>query len=188
MKTIALTTKEELNIYMSPMRQNLLRELSISNTPMTSKMLSEKLEISASGVQHHIKKLTLLGLIELDHEEIINGITARYYKNTQVTVQIGLERSDGLDQQREVLLQDTIAQVYDRYIKQMKNRINLLEGTDLGSLTKWGDILTGVVHLEQRESDELIKLVTEFLEQHGKATSTSSPWEYAIIAYNAGEK
>lgn len=38
----------------------------------------------------------LLGLIELDHTEAINGITVSFYKPTQVMVQIGLDQSDTL--------------------------------------------------------------------------------------------
>ncbi|NLT49026.1 MAG: helix-turn-helix transcriptional regulator, partial [Clostridiales bacterium] len=74
MKRIKLTTKKELNIYMSPVRQQLLRQLSIANGPMTPKMLSDSLGISPSSVQHHIRKLSELELIELDHTEVINGI------------------------------------------------------------------------------------------------------------------
>lgn len=185
MKKIALTTKEELNIYMSPTRQQLLRELSISGIPMTPKILAGRLQISASGVQFHIKKLMSLGLIELDHTEKINGITASYYKPAEVTVQIGLNLTDGLTQERELLIQDSIARIYDGFNKQMTKRVRLHGELDPDSLTKWGDIVTGVIHLEQQESDELIKLITEFLDKHGKATKTSSPWEYALIAYNA---
>lgn len=187
MKKIALTTKKELDIYMSPTRQQLLRQLNIENSPMTPKMLADKLQISASGVQHHIKKLMQLGLIELDHTEAINGITASFYKPAQVTVQIGLSQSDSLIEQKEVLVQNCIAQVYDGFRKQMKKRISLTGENDPNSLQKWGDILSGVVHLSEEQSVELIKLVTEFIEQNSAPSADSSPWEYAIIAYNAGE-
>lgn len=187
MKRIALTSKKDLDIYMSPTRQQLLRQLNIENAPMTPKMLADKLKISASGVQHHIKKLMQLGLIELDHTEAINGITASFYKPAQVTVQIGLSQSDELAEQREVLLQNSIAQVYDGFLKQMKKRICLQGDKDPDSLQKWGDILSGVVHLNEKQSVELMKLVTEFIEQNSAPTSDSSPWEYAIIVYNAGE-
>jgi predicted transcriptional regulator len=187
MRKIALTSKKELDIYMSPTRQQLLRFLNIENAPMTPKMLADKLQISASGVQHHIKKLMQLGLIELDHTEAINGITASFYKPVQVTVQIGLSQSDALAEQKEVLMQNCIAQVYDGFIKQMKKRINLQADKNPDSLQKWGDILSGVVHLNDKKSEELMKLVSEFIEQNSAPTSDSSPWEYSIIAYNAGE-
>jgi predicted transcriptional regulator len=187
MRKIALTSKKELDIYMSPTRQQLLRFLNIENAPMTPKMLADKLQISASGVQHHIKKLMQLGLIELDHTEAINGITASFYKPVQVTVQIGLSQSDALAEQKEVLMQNCIAQVYDGFIKQMKKRINLQADKNPDSLQKWGDILSGVVHLNDKKSEELMKLVSEFIEQNSAPTSDSSPWEYSIIVYNAGE-
>ncbi|HOJ10887.1 MAG TPA: helix-turn-helix domain-containing protein [Clostridiales bacterium] len=187
MKKIKLTTREELNIYMSPVRQQLLRELSISKDPMTPKALSDKLKISASSVQHHIKKLMSLGLIELDHIALINGIRASFYRRAQVLVQIGLDRSDDLSLQRFALMQDSIAQVYDGFCKQMKKRTSLQGNNDLKSMWKWGDILTGVAHLNEQESDVLMKLIVSFLEQHSRPITGSTPWEYAIIAYKAGD-
>lgn len=187
MKKITLSSKKELDIYMSPTRQRLLRFLNIQNAPMTPKMLADKLQISASGVQHHIKKLMQLGLLELDHTEAINGITASFYKPAQVTVQIGLSQSGTLAEQKEVLMQNCIAQVYEGFIKQMKKRINLQADKNPDRLQKWGDILSGVVHLNDKKSEELMKLVSEFIEQNSAPTSDSSPWEYSIIAYNAGE-
>lgn len=185
MKKITLTTREELNIYMSPVRQQLLRELSISKDPMTPKALSDKLKISASSVQHHIKKLMSLGLIELDHTEIINGITASFYKKAQVLVQVGLDKSDDLSLQRFALIQDSIAQVYDGFCRQMKKRMSLQGNNDIESIQKWGDILSGVAHLNEQESDGLMKLIVSFLEEHSRPTTGSTPWEYAIIAYKA---
>ena len=187
MKKITLTTKKELDIYMSPTRQQLLRLLSIESSPMTPKQLSDKLQISASGVQHHIKKLMQLGLVELDHTEAVNGITASFYKPAKVTVSIGLSRADELSEQKEVLVQNSIAQVYDGFKRQMKKRIVLTGEKDSEALQKWGDILSGVVHLSEKQSEELISLVTEYIEQHSAPSTDSSPWEYAIIAYNAEE-
>lgn len=187
MKKVKLSTKKELNIYMSPMRQQLLRQLSIANASMTPKMLSDKLGISASGVQHHVKRLMQLGLVELDHTEVINGITASFYKPAQVTVQIGLNRTDVFAEQREVLIQDSIAQVYDGFRKQMKKRLSLQEDKDPDRLQKWGDILSGVVHLNEQQSNDLMRLITEYIEQHAVPTVDSSPWEYAVIVYNAEE-
>lgn len=187
MRKISLTTKSELNIYMSPVRQQLMRQLSISSAPMTPKMLADKLKISASSVQFHIRKLMSIGLIELDHIETINGITASFYIPAEVTVQIGLGKDDGLQEQRDVLTQDLIAQVYDGFRTRMKKRIETKGCTDSEQLLKWGDILSGVVYLNDEESMELINLVNGFLEEHTKVKRGSSPWEYAIIAYNAEE-
>lgn len=184
MNKIILTSKTDLDIYMSPMRQRLLRELSISKAPMTAKMLADKLQISASGVQHHIRKLVLLGLVELDHTEVINGIIASYFKLAQVTVQIGLSQSDDVEEQKEVLLQNLISQVYDGFRKRMKSRLRVRGSKDLH---KWGDILSGIVYLGKQESEQLLKLIADFVEQHSSPDSEGCPWEYALILYNAEE-
>lgn len=187
MRKIALTTKEQLDIYMSPTRQKLLRLLSLEGSPMTPKQLADKLEISASGVQHHIKKLIQLGVVELDHTETINGINASFYKPARVTVSIGLSESDELSEQKEVLVQNSIAQIYDGFRSHMKKMMDLTGEKDINKLQSLGDILSGVVYLSEEQSAELIRLITGFIEQHSSPTTGSKPWEYAIIAYNAEE-
>jgi DNA-binding transcriptional ArsR family regulator len=187
MKKIKLSTKKELNIYMSPVRQQLLRQLSIANGPMTPKMLSERLRISPSSVQHHIRKLSELGVIELDHTEVINGITASYYKPAQVTVQIGLDASDELDPQREVLMENIIYEAYKGFRRQMKMRSNAGEVISPDESKKWGDIGGGVVHLTDEKAMELLHLITEFIAKHSIPQPKTSPWEYALILYKTEE-
>ncbi len=116
MKKIVIASKKDLLTYMNPVRQELLRFLMVSREPMTSKMLADRLQISASGVQHHLEKLKALELVELDHTEMIHGITARFYKATSATVQIGLGRDKTLTSQKQVLLQQAIARTYDRFL------------------------------------------------------------------------
>jgi predicted transcriptional regulator len=184
---IRLTTKQELNIYMNPIRQQLLRQLNINKDPMTPKMLADKLNISASGVQHHIKKLMSLGLIERDHTEMINGITASFYKPIQVTVQIGLEQEDDTTQQRKVFMQNSLAKVYEGFCEQLAKRAEREEKAEADNLQQWGDILSGVVYLKEKESKELIKLIMTYIEQHASPSPDYIPWEFAMILYNAEE-
>ncbi|MFA9463172.1 MAG: helix-turn-helix domain-containing protein [Velocimicrobium sp.] len=187
MNTIQLNTKEELNIYMNPVRQQLLRQLNIHKAPMTPKMIAQKLFISSSAVTHHIKKLMTIELIELDHQELIHGITANYYKVSNVTVQIGLEREDDTTLQRQVFMQNSIANVYEGFQTQLKRNIGLLENQPTNATNKWGDILTGIVHLQKEESEELLKLISKYIKDHSKPTHDTLPWEYALILYNTEE-
>lgn len=188
MEKVKLTTKKELEIFMNPVRQQLLRQLEISKGPMTPKMLADKLGISASGVQHHIKKLISLGVILLDHTEQINGITASFYKPAEVTVQIGLDMDDNSAPQREVLIQQRIAKTYEGFLTAKKSRLSHCVNPDVELLRQWGDILTGVVHLTEQESNDLMGIISEYIESHSKPASDRSPWEYSVILYNAEEK
>lgn len=183
MKKIKLTSKKELNIYMSPVRQQLLRELSISQTAMTPKMLADVMEISASSIQHHLKKLMSLGLIELDHTELINGITASFYQCTNVTVQIGQIPEDNLGRERDALLQNAVFNVYENYKKKMVKTMEQ-NCSDMEQVVKQGDVMTGVAYLSESESENLIRMISNYLEEHSHKDKASVPWEYAVIAYN----
>jgi len=183
MKKISLSTKQELDIYMNPTRQQILRQLSLSDTSMTPKMLADKLKISASGVQHHLKKLISLGLIELDHTEMINGITASFYKLTHAQVQIGFGKDDELDQIREVLIQNSVFNVLSSFLKRLRKLKTASEPLN----SSMGDILSGVVHLTPEASAKLMKMIEDFIQQHSTPQQNTQPWEYALIVYNAKE-
>ena len=187
MKKIILATKNELSIYMNPVRQELLHILSVGKTPMTPKMLADKLQISASGVQHHISKLLSLGLVELDHTEVINGIMAKFYRVSLVTVQIGLQYEDELASQRQVLVQESIARTYDRFWAHMKEIRKLTGANEEAAAAQWGDVLTGVMHLGRDESDELMKIINDYIEKHSAPGPDKAAWEYALVLYNTGD-
>ena len=183
MRKIILSTKEDLNIYMNPTRQEILRILALSIDPVTPKMLSDRLGISASGVQHHIKKLLGLNLIELDHTEVINGINARFYKASNVTVQIGLESDDGTSHQRKAIMQASISGVYDRFNAHLEESVKENPVTT-EKLVAHGDILTGIVHLNQKDSAELMSIIRDYIDDHSTPSKEKSPWEYALILYD----
>ncbi len=187
MDKIILSTKKELEIYMNPVRQQLIRLLEKSKTPMTPKMIADKMDISASSVQHHIKKLMSLNLLELDHTELIHGITARYYKPTYASVQIGLQHNDDTVSQREVFLQEKVAHTYDGFIAQKKKVINSLGESGPEIKEQWGDVMTGVLHLTDEDARELFQLIDGFVEKHAEPSKEKHPWEYALILYNARE-
>lgn len=68
---IVLTTKKELEIYMNPSRQEIIRELGRAGEPVTPKYLSERLKISPSSIQFHLKKLEGLGIVQLDRKSVV---------------------------------------------------------------------------------------------------------------------
>lgn len=188
MKKIVIASKKDLLTYMNPVRQELLRLLMVNHEPMTAKMLADRLQISASGVQHHLEKLKALELVELDHTEIIHGITARFYKATPVTVQIGLDRDKALASQKQVLLQQAIARTYDRFWVQLQNITGESAAgnatQEQESLGQWGDILCGVMHLDSKESRELLDIIRAYIEMHASPAKDKSAWEYALVLYN----
>ncbi len=181
---IVLKTDKELKILMSPVRQQIIKVMEREGKPVTSKYVADKLKISPSSAQHHIKKLEQVGIIEFDHSEIINGITARYLRITEKTVSIGQDINDDLTSERDILARNTLSKTYNGY-KELINEKRQLISEEYKKGNKFVDQLTGVVHLSTEEANELFDIIDDFIKQHSKASDNSHPYEYALIAYRA---
>ena len=182
MDTIVLSGKRELDIYMNPQRQNLIRCMQISGIPMTPKQLSNQIGVSASSVQHHLNQLIELGLVELDHTEPIHGITASYYRILPKSVQIGSLVNDDLKHQRLALMQANLSSIFSGFTAYCAEHSEATLGPE-----QHGDMLTGILHLTPAESTELYGLIRAFLATHEENASGTTPWEFALIAYPIAE-
>ena len=211
MQTITLATKEQLDIYVNPQRQRLLRLLAIAARPMTPKQLSVALGISASATQHHIARLVSLGVVALSHTEQVRGITAHYYQAVPVTVRIGYGSAPEDQTQRVAIIRNGVNAVLSGYIAHASAQAEaspavarLMRHPDLThsatddaqqaaeadaiDLTATlGDVLQGVAHLTQAEALQLARTVRAFLREHETPAQGAQPWEYALIAYPVQE-
>ncbi len=182
MDTIVLSGKRELDIFMNPQRQNLIRCMKISAVPMTPKQISSQLGISSSSVQHHLRQLVELGLVELSHTEQIHGITAKYYRILPKNIQIGSMMDDENRTQRFALMQTEISRVFAGFSAYCHANPDAISGTQ-----QFGDMLTGIAHLHPAEAKELYAMITAFLDAHEEPAADAKPWEYALIAYPVSE-
>ncbi|HWR23438.1 MAG TPA: winged helix-turn-helix domain-containing protein [Feifaniaceae bacterium] len=182
MDTIVLSGKKELDIYINPQRQKLLRCMKIAGVPMNPKQLSDQIGISASAVQHHIKKLVELGIVELDHTARIRGITASYYKVLPRTVSIGGMLEDGNTEQRFALMQNSINAIFSGFSEYCKSN-----RPKTGQDVQHGEMLSGVIHLTREEAKELYGVIRAFLDSREEKKEETIPWEFALIAYPAAE-
>lgn len=181
---IVLSTDKELKILMSPIRQKIIKIMSREGKPVTSKYIADKLDISPSSSQHHIKQLQQIGIIEFDHNEVINGITARYLRLTEKTISIGQDINDDFTSERDVLARSILNKTYDGY-KELINEKRQLLAEEYRKGNKFADQLTGVVHLSTEEANELFDIIDNFIKKHSRASDNSHPYEYALIAYRA---
>ena len=179
MDTIYLSGKKELDIYINPQRQELLRRMEISGVPITPKQLADQMGISASSVQYHIKKLVELGIVALHHTEHIHGILASYYEVLPKTVSIGCQLDDGYDVQRIAYMQNALNSVFSGMTDYYKTDCKNPESEE-----QHGDFLSGIVYLENEEAKQLYDMIKIFLNEHQKKKQENTvPWEYALIAY-----
>jgi len=183
MDTIVLSGKKELDVYVNPQRQNLLRRMRIAGVPMTPKQLADQMGISASSVQHHIKLLVELGVVELHHTEQIHGITASCYHMPPKTVCIGSLRSDDCKDQRIALMQADLSRTFSGFTAYCGQTSASAAGEQ-----QFGDMLSGIVHLEEAEAKELFAMIRAFLKEREQTGKSGAAWEYALIAYPVSEE
>lgn len=181
---IVLSTDKELKILMSPIRQKIIKIMSREGKPVTSKHLADKLNISPSSAQHHIKQLQQVGIVEFDHNEVINGITAKYLRLSEKTVRIGQDISDDLSSERDVLVSNILSKTYSGYKELISEKRQLLS-EEFRKGNKIADQITGVVHLTTEEANELFDIIECFMKKHSKVSDNTHPFEFALIAYRA---
>ena len=179
-KVIKLSSHEDLKIYMSPQRQKIMRKMHMNEEPMTPKALADILEVSPSSIQYHIKKLESLEIVELDHTEIINGITAKFYKLADAAIHIGSSPNDGLSGERKTILQNIMNDSLDGLLKVIANKKS--ECPEIVN----GEFLNGMLQLSREDADKLMSMIKDFCDSHCKKTEDTSPWEYTLVLYNAG--
>ena len=183
MDTIVLTGKKELDIYVNPQRQNILRLMQIHGEPMTAKQIADRVGISASSVQHHIRLLRELGVVEQSHTEQIHGITATYFRVLPVNVRIGSFFADEHSNQRVALMQGNLNSAFTGFL----DYCAASRGAEAGD-QQFGDLLHGITHLKHDEAKQLYQIITDFLQAHESPAEQTSAWEYALIAYPVEEE
>ena len=180
MKMIYLDDEQKLRIYSLPLRQRILREMEKAGRPITAKAIADRLGITPSAAQHHIKKLESIGLVEQDHIESINGIQARLLRVADATVSIGQQLADETSPARDAFVEGQVTQAcrdYQRIVDYARK--NNLPQADTGN-----DLCTDIVHLTDAEAVELRAMLLEYARQHKQAREGTKPWQLVYLAYD----
>ena len=177
-KTIDITTRKELDIYMNPQRQRILKCLSVNSQPMTPKQLSNELGISASAVTFHLKKLESIGVVELDYTEMIRGIQAKYYKRTPAVVNLRGSVQDDLKEEKTVLLDYLMNDIWNGFKEYLSGLKDMPKEDEVH-----GDASNGILYLTKEEAKQAMDLILSFQKNHQEPREGTEPWEYAVIAY-----
>ena len=182
MKTIVLSGEKELRIFSLPLRQRILREMSRLGVPVTAKEIADRLDITPSSAQHHMKQLASIGLVEQDRTELIHGILAKYMRLTDVTVSIGQQYADDLSSSRDAVTRRLLMDAFDGYLKTVESaRAQGL--SELPGAEKYADVLSAVVHLTDEQAETLRDLVSDYLKTCCRAGENTHPWEASFLFY-----
>jgi len=180
MRTIYLDGEESLRIFSLPLRQKILREMHKTGVPMTAKQIADRLGITPSSAQHHLKRLESIGLVEPDHIESINGIQAKFMRAADVMVSIGQQYQDDTSLARDALVKSHLLEAYDGFQRVVEHARTLPEKhTQTGN-----DIFTEIAHLTDAEALELRAMVMDYAQQHKRAGAGTKPWQIVYMAYD----
>jgi DNA-binding transcriptional ArsR family regulator len=177
--TIYLKNEKELRIFMLPLRQKILNSMQVEGSPMTAKQIADRLAITPSSAKHHLLKLEEIGLVEFDHSKLINGITARYYIPTGATVSIGQGEKNVLKNERNAFTKNMVAEAYEGYTRVVDKYSDSKDEDFLG------DIISGVVHLSDKQAIKLHRTIIDFMEANDKAGENTKAWSFAIIGFRS---
>lgn len=173
--TLNITTEKELRTYMHPLRQKILFELSIHPEGRTAKQLADVLGVAPSSTGHHLTELEKLGLVELDHTEVIHGFTARFYRAADVEVIIRPQAATRSIHQ--TMLEN-----------EMSERVAHL--SELGAWTQElelpdsplrNSLRSGVVYLTEAQARELETALIEMLERYDRPQADAHAYEFSFL-------
>lgn len=88
-----IQTDEEIKIFSDPYRMKIINAYIKAGKPLTVKGVADLMGEVPAKVHYHVKKLLSVDILALDHTEVINGITAKYYKLTTENFSVAYENT-----------------------------------------------------------------------------------------------
>lgn len=178
-RVLVLTGEAALKIFINPTRMRIVEEMSLHPAPITPKALADRLGLSPSSAKHHLMKLASIGVVLLDHQEMIHGIQASFYRLTDKT--ISLNAADPAARKFAAIAMRT-------------NAARVQQGL-FGSLARWQEagaqeqdrwgMLDGVIHLTKEEAEDLEAAIHAFVAAHTAPRPGTAPIRYNLMAYRA---
>lgn len=174
-KQLNVTTEKELRTYMHPLRQKILFELSIRPAGMTAKQLADTLGVAPSSTGHHLTELEKLGLVELDHTEVIHGFTARFYRAADVDVIVRPQAADRSIHQ--AMLENEMSQ----RVAHLSELGAWAQELGLPDSPLRSSMRSGVLYLTEAQAEELEASLAEKLEQYDRPAEGAHAYEFSFL-------
>lgn len=89
----SIETDEEIKIFSDPYRMRIINAYIKAGNPMTVKGVADAMGEVPAKVHYHVKKLISIDILALDHTEVINGITAKYYRLTTDSFRVAYQNT-----------------------------------------------------------------------------------------------
>ena len=166
---IRLTSLNDIKTFSDPYRMMIYKTFSNAEEAITIKRVADIMGEVPAKVYYHAKKLIKLGVLELDHEENINGIIAKYYRATDRRI---IMSHDSLDEKHipsvltetEKMISNVIDDAKTEFIKSMQHlaqtehKENECDASD-------GGLIVSRIYLTKHEVEDLYKYLLDISEK-----------------------
>ncbi len=166
MNKFVISSEEHIKIIFHTYRMKIIEQYTkMENMTATFKQIADALGDNSSKVTYHGKMLIDIGVLELDHTEIINGINAKYYK--LIYDVFDMDNDFKIPDVAKVMVNKQISDTLMRLITDMQTKLS----DALDSDGKQGvHVSSGEVYLTDEEMKDLIDTVMEYADKKGKKT------------------
>lgn len=149
-----IETDEEIKIFSDPYRMKIINAYIKAGEPLTVKGVADLMGEVPAKVHYHVKKLISIDILRLDHTEVINGITAKYYALTTESFRVAYQNTSN----QKALFDSTtnmILSVVDEFKQDIVDNAEFIKGhKDANSDQKNGFFTKEVLYLEQSDYDQ----------------------------------
>ena len=178
---LTLRGEAAMKIFINPTRMRIVEEMRLHSEPITPKALADRLGLSPSSAKHHLLKLASIGVVLLDHQEMIHGIQASFYRLTDKT--ISLNAADPAARKFAAIAMRTNAA---RVQQGLFDSLARWQEAGAKEEDRWGMLDTDdVVYLTKEEAEALEAAIHAFSAAHSAPRPGAAPIRYNLIAYRA---
>lgn len=176
-----LNTVAEIKIYSDPYRLRILKTFLDFGRPATVKEVADRMGEVPAKVYYHVKKLESIGLVSINHTEVINGIVAKYYDS--YSGQIEIKAAEIEPEMRSVYWSNVrrlIAEQFDQTKETFLSRVNGDGDT--------GRFMQNILYMKPDEAEELFRQVQKLFEPYERKRNDKEVKAYDLFLALGAEK
>lgn len=176
-----IKTNDEFKIISDPYRMKILDIMIQNGNPMTVTMIADELGEVPAKVHYHVKKFLSLDILKLEHTELINGITAKYYIVYYSQFKIDVDDMSN-DNMQQIQIDNVTKLVVDKINQFKEDFVHRTE--DIKNLPKDQRKTDGMIsktdlYLNDEELKEFRAYINRFTKQH--ATKNDAKKKYSTF-------
>lgn len=177
-----LTTLEEIKIFSDPYRLRIMKTFVDFGRPATVKEVADRMGEVPAKVYYHVKKLESIGLVSIDHTEVINGIVAKYYLYHAGEIEI---QSAEIEPEMRGVYWSNVSRMLAQQFDQVKEKFLRRAG---GSSVDTGRFTQNVLYMTREEAEEVSRKIEELLEPYKHRESEENRLSYDIFIAMGADK